>query len=160
MVGALDLQATFEHRLDQLGQQATVPGQAQPAGIDLVHHAVEQPGLEHLVDRPPRRGRLLDGRHTQRMLPLPIFSHGHLRTPINSVLILYTDDLTPPVLVRPRGRPQVHHRTRPHLSQLTQASTRRNVCPHFRALRQTRDALTRHNIGRTPLMCPSTAERG
>ena len=64
------------------------------------------------------------------------------------------------VLVRPRGRPQVHDRTRPHPGLLTQASTRRNVCPHFWELQRSCDPLTRHNLGRTPLMCPPTAERG
>ena len=58
------------------------------------------------------------------------------------------------VLVRPRGRPQVHDRTRPHPSQVTQASTRRNVCPHFRALQQGDDPLTRHIICRTSAHVP------
>jgi hypothetical protein len=60
------------------------------------------------------------------------------------------------VLIRPRGRPQVHDRTRSHHQQPTQADMTENVCPHFRAPRQIRSTLTSHYS----LMCPSTAERG
>jgi hypothetical protein len=35
------------------------------------------------------------------------------------------------VLIAPLGRPQVHDRTRSHPSQVMQASTRPNVCPHI-----------------------------
>jgi hypothetical protein len=33
------------------------------------------------------------------------------------------------------------------------------VCPHFQALQQDHNSVTRHNTGQNPLKCPPTAER-
>jgi hypothetical protein len=77
--GQLGLQGTLEHRPDQLGQKPALPGQRQPTGIDLIHHRVQQPGLDHVVDRIPRRRHRLRLRHPQRMPQ--VFLQGHLCTP-------------------------------------------------------------------------------
>lgn len=84
MAGQLGLQTPLQHRLHQLGQQPTLTGQRQPITIYFGHQVVQQPGIDHLVDRPPRRRNILS-----------IISHSHLCTPSNSSLILCTDHLTP-----------------------------------------------------------------
>ena len=77
VLGLLGGQAPFEHRLDQLGQKSARPGQPQPLPVDLIHHPVQQTGVEHLIDRLPGRGRRLHTRHTHGVAPLLIFSHCH-----------------------------------------------------------------------------------
>jgi hypothetical protein len=57
VLGLLHRQAPLEHGFDHLRQETTLAGQPQTAGIDPVHHIIEQPGVEHLVDRLTRRGR-------------------------------------------------------------------------------------------------------
>ena len=67
VLGQLGGQAALQHRLDHLRQEPALPGQRQLAGVDPVHQLVEQPGIEHLVDRLPGRTRRLPAGHTQRM---------------------------------------------------------------------------------------------
>ena len=59
MLGQLGLQPTLQDRLDHLRQEPALPGQRKPALIDALEDMVEQPGLDHLVDRGPRGPRLL-----------------------------------------------------------------------------------------------------
>jgi hypothetical protein len=73
----LGAQATLQHRSDHLREEPSDPGQAQPVAVDPVHHLVEQPRIEHLVDRLPGLTRLRRGRHAQRVPSLLVIGHGH-----------------------------------------------------------------------------------
>jgi hypothetical protein len=77
MLGQLGGQAPFEHRLDQLRQKPTGPGQSQPLPVDLLHHRIKQASIEHLIDRLTGRRWRLPSRHTRCGPPLLIFSHSH-----------------------------------------------------------------------------------
>jgi hypothetical protein len=67
VLGQLGGQAALEHRFDHLREEPALPGQGQLAGVDPVHQLVEQPGVEHVVDRLPGRARLRRIRDTQRV---------------------------------------------------------------------------------------------
>jgi hypothetical protein len=58
VLGQLRLQAPLEHRFDHLREEPALPGQGQLAGVDPVHQLVEQPSIEHVVDRLPGRAWL------------------------------------------------------------------------------------------------------
>ena len=60
MFGQLGLQASLQHRLDHLGQEAALTGQLQTAVVDLLKQLIQQPGLDHRVDRLTSRPRLLN----------------------------------------------------------------------------------------------------
>ena len=67
VLGQLGLQASLEHRLDHLREEPARAGQGQLAGVDLAHQIIQQPGVEHLVDRLPGRARPRRVGHTQRV---------------------------------------------------------------------------------------------
>jgi hypothetical protein len=68
------------HQLTSSGRNPPCPVNVNPPGVDLVHHRVQQPGLDHVVDRIPRRGhRRRRLRHPQRVPQ--VFLQGHLCTP-------------------------------------------------------------------------------
>jgi hypothetical protein len=75
--GQLGGQTALEHRLDQLRQEPTRPGQGQPVPVDPAHQLVEQARLDHVVDRLARRRRRRLGRHAQRVLRLLLLGHDH-----------------------------------------------------------------------------------
>ena len=67
VLGQLGGQTALEHRLDHLREEPALPGQRELAGVDPVHQLVEQPRIEHVVDRLPGRTRLRRFRDTQRV---------------------------------------------------------------------------------------------
>jgi len=90
VLGELGLQPALEHRLDHLGEEATLPGQRQTTGVDALHQLVEQAGVEHVVNHIARRTRpraVL--RDAQRMPRRAIFGHGHLCTPQLKRILLH-----------------------------------------------------------------------
>jgi hypothetical protein len=71
------------------------------AGVDPVHHVVEQPGIEHLVDRlASRAGWPNVGLRAERVLPLLIVGHGHVCTPSVRRILLHKPSDTPSASMR------------------------------------------------------------
>ena len=70
MIGQLDPQTRLQRASQHLREEPALPGQPQLTGVDLGHHLVEQAGLDHRIDRLPRRLGLRHRRLTERALRL------------------------------------------------------------------------------------------
>jgi hypothetical protein len=81
VLGELNSQAAFKHRFDHLRQETALTGQGQPAGVDPLYQLVEQPGLEHVVDRVAGRPQLSERLSSKGMPRRAVLGHGHLCTP-------------------------------------------------------------------------------
>ena len=124
-------------------------GRVRPAAVGLAEVAVDR------ADQPAQPVRV------EPVFPAQVEQHVRLRRGTDPMVVGQSQVAHDrAVLVAPLGRQQVHDRTRSHLVLLTQASTHRNVCPHFWALPHGCGALTSSNIDRIAPVCPSTAERG
>lgn len=55
MRGQLGAQPTLENGLDHFRDETAIPGQLQVAVVDPAHQVVQQAGVQHVLDRLPRR---------------------------------------------------------------------------------------------------------